>query len=242
MTPAIEARDLVKRFGVVAGLDGVSLSVRPGELMGLLGPSGSGKTTLLRIVAGLEFPESGSLRFDGADALTLPAQRRGVGLVFQHYALFRHMSVFENVAFGLRVRPRATRPPKADIRDRVETLLARLEIAEIRDRFPAQISGGQRQRAALGRALATEPRLLLLDEPFGALDAKVRRSLRTWLRQLHDELGLTTLLVTHDQDEAMEMADRVVVLNRGRVEQAGAPADILGRPATPFVAEFLEKI
>ncbi len=163
-------------------------------------------------------------------------------MVFQHYALFRHMTVFENIAFGLRVRPRATRPAKAEIRARVDALLERLEIVEIGKRYPSQISGGQRQRAALGRALATEPRLLLLDEPFGALDAKVRRSLRTWLRDLHEELGLTTILVTHDQDEAMEMSDRVVVLNRGQIEQAGSPADVLRRPANPFVADFLEKI
>jgi sulfate transport system ATP-binding protein len=207
--------------------------------MALLGPSGSGKTTLLRAIAGLETVDGGRILLDGEDATRIPARRRRVGFVFQNYALFRHMTVFENVAFGLRARPRRERPAEAEIRERVLRLLEMVQLGGYEGRRPAALSGGQRQRVALARALAIEPRLLLLDEPFGALDAKVRRDLRRWLRALHDRLGLTTVFVTHDQEEAMELADRVAILNRGRLEQVGTPAEVYDRPATPFVAEFL---
>jgi sulfate transport system ATP-binding protein len=238
---AIRAENVSRRFaaGHAAALDGVSLETRPGELMALLGPSGSGKTTLLRAVAGLEAIDGGRILLDGEDATGLPARRRRIGFVFQNYALFRHMTVFENVAFGLRARPRRERPPEAEIRERVLRLLEMVQLGGYEGRRPAALSGGQRQRVALARALAIEPRLLLLDEPFGALDAKVRRDLRRWLRGLHDRLGLTTVFVTHDQEEAMELADRVAILNRGRLEQVGTPAEVYDRPATPFVAEFL---
>ena len=222
-----------------AALNDVSLAVRPGELLALLGPSGSGKTTLLRAIAGLETIESGRIRLDGEDATTVPARERRIGFVFQHYALFRHMTVFENVAFGLRARPRALRPPEREIAERVMALLEMVQLGAFAQRRPAALSGGQRQRVALARALAIEPRVLLLDEPFGALDAKVRRDLRRWLRELHERLGLTTLFVTHDQEEALELADRVAILNAGRIEQVGTPAEVYDRPATPFVAEFL---
>jgi sulfate transport system ATP-binding protein len=236
----IRVEAVARRFpgGQGAALDGVSLDTRPGELMALLGPSGSGKTTLLRAIAGLETVDSGRILLDGEDATRIPARRRRIGFVFQNYALFRHMTVFENVAFGLRARPRRERPAAA-IRERVLGLLEMIQLAGYAGRRPAELSGGQRQRVALARALAIEPRLLLLDEPFGALDAKVRRELRRWLRELHDRLGLTTVFVTHDQDEAMELADRVAILNRGRLEQVGTPAEVYDRPATPFVAEFL---
>ena len=240
-TPAIRIEGAVRRFpgGQGAALDGVSLETRPGELMALLGPSGSGKTTLLRAIAGLETVDAGRILLGGEDATRIPARRRRVGFVFQNYALFRHMTVFENVAFGLRARPRRDRPPEAEIRERVLRLLETVQLGGYEGRRPAALSGGQRQRVALARALAIEPRLLLLDEPFGALDAKVRRELRRWLRGLHDRLGLTTVFVTHDQEEAMELADRVAILNRGRLEQVGTPAEVYDRPATPFVAEFL---
>ncbi|WP_257385357.1 sulfate/molybdate ABC transporter ATP-binding protein [Tahibacter caeni] len=232
---------LSRRFAEFRALDDVSLSIAPGEFVALLGPSGSGKTTLLRILAGLDFPDSGELTQDGRDLLRVSARDRGVGLVFQHYALFRHMTVFENVAFGLRVRPRARRPSKAEIADRVDRLIKRVQLDGLAQRYPAQLSGGQRQRVALARALAIEPGLLLLDEPFGALDAQVRISLRRWLRHLHEELHLTTVFVTHDQEEALELADRVVVMNRGRIEQVGTPEEIYQQPATPFVFEFIGK-
>src|SRR6201981_3632963 len=213
---AIEVKNLVKRFGAFAALDGVDLKVGDGELLALLGPSGSGKTTLLRIIAGLDWPDSGEVSFNGENALAHGASERHVGFVFQHYALFRHMTVFENVAFGLRVQPRAVRKDEASIRVRVKELLDLVQLDWLADRYPSQLSGGQRQRIALARALAIEPRSLLLDEPFGALDAKVRQELRGWLRRLHDEIHTTSVLVTHDQEEAFEVADRVVVMNQGR--------------------------
>jgi sulfate transport system ATP-binding protein len=238
---ALELSHLVRRFTNYPALDDVSLEIPPGEFLALLGPSGSGKTTLLRILAGLDYPESGGVRQDGRDLLAVDARHRKVGLVFQHYALFRHLTVAENVAFGLRVRPWRTRPKRADIDARVARLLQRVQLQDLARRYPAQLSGGQRQRVALARALAVEPDLLLLDEPFGALDAQVRVSLRRWLRELHDEFGLTTVFVTHDQEEALELADRVVVMNRGRIEQVGKPDEIYQDPATPFVCEFIGK-
>ncbi len=237
----LELSRLSRRFTGYAALDEVSLDIAPGEFLALLGPSGSGKTTLLRILAGLDYPESGSVNQDGRDLLAIDARRRKVGLVFQHYALFRHLTVAENVAFGLRVRPWRTRPKRAEIVVRVERLLQRMQLDGMGKRYPAQLSGGQRQRVALARALAVEPDLLLLDEPFGALDAQVRVSLRRWLRELHDDLGLTTVFVTHDQEEALELADRVAVMNRGRIEQVGTPETIYHDPATPFVCEFIGK-
>jgi len=224
-----------KRFGDHHALRGVSLDVPEGSLTALLGPSGSGKSTLLRVIAGLEPPDSGRVIIDGEDATVLPAQRRGIGFVFQHYAAFKHMTVRENVAFGLRVRKR----PKAQIDAKVDELLAIVGLEGHRQRYPAQLSGGQRQRMALARALAIEPRVLLLDEPFGALDAKVRADLRAWLRRLHDEVHVTTILVTHDQEEAMEVADRIAVINEGRLEQVGAPRELYERPANGFVMSFL---
>jgi sulfate/thiosulfate transport system ATP-binding protein len=235
----IEISRLRRHYGQFAALDDVSLTIADGEFVALLGPSGSGKTSLLRILAGLDHPEFGSVHRDGEDLLALDARRRGVGLVFQHYALFPHMTVAQNVAFGLRVRPWRLRPRAAEIRRRVDELLQRVELGALSARYPAQLSGGQRQRVALARALAIEPRLLLLDEPFGALDAQVRVNLRSWLRQLHRTLGITTLFVTHDQEEALEMADRVVVMNRGRIEQIGTPEQIYQQPATPFVFRFI---
>jgi sulfate transport system ATP-binding protein len=239
---SIEARDIWKRFGEFTALRDVNLEVRAGELVALLGPSGSGKTTLLRLIAGLDYPDAGSIRFSGEDATARRARERGVGFVFQHYALFRHMSVFENVAFGLRVRPKPQRPGPAEIRERVLELLRLVQLDVLADRLPSQLSGGQRQRVALARALAVEPRVLLLDEPFGALDARVRKELRRWLRNLHDELGLTSVFVTHDQEEALELADRVVVMDHGRIEQVGSPDEVYDRPATPAVYEFLGEV
>jgi sulfate transport system ATP-binding protein len=235
----IEIEGLVKRFGSFVALRGVDLAVRDGEFLALLGPSGSGKTTLLRILAGLDFPDSGALRFNGESVAAVGARDRRIGFVFQHYALFRHMTVFENVAFGLRVKPREARPDKAEIRRRVGELLRLVQLEPLGDRYPNQLSGGQRQRVALARALAIEPRVLLLDEPFGALDAKVRKELRRWLRRLHDDMGLTSVFVTHDQEEALELADRVVVMSEGRIEQVGTPRTVYDDPATPFVYEFL---
>lgn len=231
--------DLAKRFGPTAALRGVSLEVADGEFLALLGPSGSGKTTLLRILAGLARPSAGSVRYGGEDFLALKPRQRRAGMVFQHYALFRHMTVAGNVGFGLSVRPRAERPSRAEIDRRTEELLALVQLEGFGGRYPGQLSGGQQQRVALARALAIEPRLLLLDEPFGALDARVRRELRRWLRRVHDETGVTTVFVTHDQDEALDLADRVAILNDGTVEQAGTPAEIHERPASPFVFEFL---
>jgi sulfate/thiosulfate transport system ATP-binding protein len=224
-----------KRFGEYQALENVSLDVPDGSLTALLGPSGSGKSTLLRVIAGLEAPDSGRVLIDGEDATPLPAQRRGIGFVFQHYAAFKHMTVRENVAFGLRIRKR----PKAQIDAKVDELLEIVGLKGHHRRYPSQLSGGQRQRMALARALAIEPRVLLLDEPFGALDAKVRADLRAWLRRLHDEVHVTTVLVTHDQEEAMEVADRIAVINEGRLEQIGAPRDLYERPANGFVMSFL---
>jgi sulfate transport system ATP-binding protein len=235
----VEIRNLTKSFNAYTALDQVSLDVREGEFCALLGPSGSGKTTLLRIIAGLEFPDRGEVRFAGEDVVRRDARERQVGFVFQHYALFRHMSVFENVAFGLRVRPRRVRPTEAQIRERVMELLRLVQLKRFAGRYPSQLSGGQRQRVALARALAIEPRILLLDEPFGALDAKVRKDLRRWLRDLHRRLGLTSVFVTHDQEEALELADQVVLMREGQIEQIGSPRQIYDRPATPFVYEFL---
>jgi sulfate/thiosulfate transport system ATP-binding protein len=235
----VELRSLRKSFGTVAALDDVSLTIASGEFLALLGPSGSGKTTLLRVLAGLEFVDTGDIAIDGPSIHGVPARERGMGFVFQHYALFRHMTVAQNVAFGLKVQPRSRRPSAKAIRTRVQSLLDMMEIGQLGSRYPGQISGGQRQRVALARALATEPRLLLLDEPFGALDAKVRKSLRMWLRALHDRMGLTSIFVTHDQAEAMEMADRVAVLRAGRIEQADAPARLYTEPASAFVHEFM---
>jgi sulfate transport system ATP-binding protein len=238
---ALELSRLSRRFTGYAALDDVSLSIAPGEFLALLGPSGSGKTTLLRILAGLDYPDAGEINADGRNLLAVSARDRKVGLVFQHYALFQHLTVAENVAFGLRVRPWRTRPKRAEIVARVERLLRRVQLEDMGNRYPAQLSGGQRQRVALARALAVEPDLLLLDEPFGALDAQVRVTLRRWLRALHEDLGLTTVFVTHDQEEALELADRVAVMNRGRVEQVGTPETIYQHPATPFVCEFIGK-
>jgi sulfate transport system ATP-binding protein len=236
---SLEARDIRKRFEGTVALDDVSLRVAPGELAALVGPSGSGKTTLLRVLAGLEPADSGAVLLGGSDVTDLPARERGVGFVFQHLALFRHMTVLENVAFGLRVRARTERPTDAEIRRRVRDLLALVQLDGMESRRPSQLSGGQQQRVALARALAVDPRVLLLDEPFGALDAPVRAELRLWLRRLHDEVRVTSLLVTHDQAEALEVADRLVVMNRGRVEQAGSPREVLGTPASAFVEKFL---
>ena len=236
---SIEVRNLNKRFGATVVCDNLNLDIPDGELVALLGPSGSGKTTLLRIIAGLEVPDSGSVRFNGEDTTNTDVRERQVGFVFQHYALFGHMTIFENVAFGLRVRPKATRPSERDIQSKVMALLKLVQLDWIADRYPHQLSGGQRQRIALARALAVEPKVLLLDEPFGALDAKVRKELRRWLRRLHDEVHVTSVFVTHDQEEAMEVADRVVVMNHGRIEQQGTPDQVYDHPATPFVLQFL---
>lgn len=230
---------MVKRFGDFVALNGVSLDAREGEFLALLGPSGSGKTTLLRVLAGLEFPESGSIAIAGEDMAGTGARDRRVGFVFQHYALFRHMSVAENIGFGLAVRPRASRPAAAEITRRVDELLDLVQLSHLGNRYPSQLSGGQRQRVALARALAVEPRILLLDEPFGALDAKVRKDLRRWLRDVHDRMGLTSVFVTHDQEEALDLADRVVVMNQGMIEQIDTPENVWNRPATAFVCDFL---
>jgi sulfate transport system ATP-binding protein len=233
----IEVRNVTKRFGDFTALDDVSLEVESGSLTALLGPSGSGKSTLLRIIAGLEHPDAGSVSISGADATGVAPQKRGVGFVFQHYAAFKHMTVRDNVGFGLAVRRR----PKAEIRDRVGELLRLVQLEPFGDRYPAQLSGGQRQRMALARALAVEPKVLLLDEPFGALDARVRAELREWLRRLHEEVHVTTVFVTHDQDEAMEVSDRIAVMNHAVVEQVGAPRELYEEPASEFVLTFVGK-
>ncbi|MGQ5524119.1 sulfate/molybdate ABC transporter ATP-binding protein [Chitinimonas sp. PSY-7] len=236
---SIEIQSVAKRFGAFTALDNVSLKVETGELLALLGPSGCGKTTLLRIIAGLETPDAGQIHFHGEDTTDRHVRDRQVGFVFQHYALFRHMTVFENVAFGLRVRPKETRPSDKEIKRRVHELLNLVQLDWLADRYPAQLSGGQRQRIALARALAVEPKVLLLDEPFGALDTKVRKELRRWLKRLHEEVHVTSVFVTHDQEEALEVADRVVVMNKGRIEQVGTPEQVYDTPATPFVYQFL---
>lgn len=238
----IEVQQIAKKFGQFSALSDVSLEIPSGELVALLGPSGSGKTTLLRIIAGLEFADSGAVHFDGNNISERTARERRVGFVFQHYALFRHMTVFENIAFGLRVRPRKLRPSNAQIRSKVEELLKLIQLEKLAQRYPSQLSGGQRQRVALARALAVEPSVLLLDEPFGALDAKVRVELRRWLRQLHDEIHITSVFVTHDQEEALEVADKVVVMNEGRIEQVGSPDEVYNHPASPFVYRFLGNV
>ena len=236
---SIEIRNLNKRFGKTVVCDNLNLDIPSGELVALLGPSGSGKTSLLRIIAGLEVPDSGSVLFHGEDTTHTDVRDRNVGFVFQHYALFGHMTIFENVAFGLRVRPKATRPSEVAIQKKVSELLKLVQLDWLADRYPHQLSGGQRQRIALARALAVEPKVLLLDEPFGALDAKVRKELRRWLRRLHDEVHVTSVFVTHDQEEAMEVADRIVVMNLGGIEQVGTPDQVYDQPATPFVLQFL---
>ena len=236
---SIRVKNISKGFGEFKALDNVTLDFPAGHLVALLGPSGCGKTTLLRIIAGLEQPDAGKVYLHETDASNVHVRDRQVGFVFQHYALFRHMNVFENVAFGLRCKPKSQRPSEADIAKRVHELLSLVQLDWLADRFPAQLSGGQRQRIALARALAVEPRVLLLDEPFGALDAKVRKELRAWLRRLHDELGITSIFVTHDQDEAMEVADRIVLMNHGKVEQIGSPDEIRKHPASEFVRWFL---
>jgi sulfate/thiosulfate transport system ATP-binding protein len=239
---SIEVRNIHKNFGSFVALDNVSLDIPTGELVALLGPSGSGKTTLLRIIAGLELPDSGEVRFDSEEATNRSVRDRNVGFVFQHYALFKHMTTFENIAFGLRVRPRNLRPPEEKIRAKVTELLKMIQLDFLGDRYPSQLSGGQRQRVALARALAVEPKVLLLDEPFGALDAKVREELRHWLRKLHSEIHVTSIFVTHDQEEALELANHVVVLNKGRIEQVGTPEELYHSPATPFVYNFLGNV
>lgn len=236
---SIEVRNINKRFGDFVALNDVSLNFPQGALTALLGPSGCGKTTLLRIIAGLAQADSGSVLLDGEDASRQHVRQRQVGFVFQHYALFRHMTVFENIAFGLRIKPRGQRPTNTQIKERVHHLLNLVQLDWLADHHPSSLSGGQRQRIALARALAVEPRVLLLDEPFGALDAKVRKELRRWLRRLHDELHVTSIFVTHDQEEALEVADQVVVINKGHVEQTGSPADVYENPASPFVYGFL---
>jgi sulfate transport system ATP-binding protein len=239
---SIQIDRLIKRFGSFTALNEVCLTIPAGHLAAVLGPSGSGKTTLLRIIAGLEMPDEGQLFLHGVDAMPISARHRQVGYVFQHYALFRHMTVFENVAFGLRVQPRRARPSEEEIRGRVKELLRLVELEDHASRMPSQLSGGQRQRVALARALAVRPKVLLLDEPFGALDARVRRDLRTWLRHLHEELKITSVFVTHDQEEALEVADQVVVMNAGRIEQVGTPEEVYHKPATPFVYQFLGSV
>jgi sulfate transport system ATP-binding protein len=236
---SIEIRNVSKDFGSFHALRDVSLDINSGELVALLGPSGCGKTTLLRIIAGLETADHGHILFNGADTTDTHVRERNVGFVFQHYALFRHMSVFDNVAFGLRMKPRATRPSETIIKQKVHDLLGLVQLDWLADRYPAQLSGGQRQRIALARALAVEPQVLLLDEPFGALDAKVRKELRRWLRRLHDDLHVTSIFVTHDQEEALEVSDRVVLMNSGQIEQIGSPQEVWDHPASPFVYGFL---
>lgn len=242
MSVPVRVRNLEKNFGRYPALKGVSLDVEAGELVALLGPSGSGKTTLLRAIAGLEQADGGQVLFGDIDANSLSLRERRIGFVFQQYALFRHMTVFDNIAFGLRARPRSSRPSEAAIKSRVLDLLHLVQLDGLEVRYPAQLSGGQRQRVALARALAIEPRVLLLDEPFGALDARVRKDLRKWLRELHQRTGHTTLFVTHDQDEAFELADRIAILDKGCIEQVGTAAEILEHPATPFIDSFIEGI
>jgi sulfate transport system ATP-binding protein len=239
---SIQIEKISKQYGSFSALADVSMTIQGGELMALLGPSGSGKTTLLRIIAGLETPDAGSIRLHGEETAQQSASRRGIGFVFQHYALFRHMTIFENVAFGLRVQSRLLRPTRSEVRERVLELLHLVQLDSFAQMYPEQLSGGQRQRVALARALAVRPNVLLLDEPFSALDAKVRKELRDWLRRIHDELHVTTVLVTHDQEEALEVADRVAILNHGKLEQIGTPQSIYDQPASPFVYDFLGNV
>ncbi len=239
---SIEVKDVTKKFGTFKALDNINLKVESGELLALLGPSGSGKTTLLRIIAGLETADSGQILFKGKDTKETKIKDRGVGFVFQHYALFRHMTVFENIAFGLRVKPKQIRPSETQIKDKVHELLRLVQLDWVADRYPWQLSGGQRQRIALARALAVEPKVLLLDEPFGSLDAQVRKELRQWLRRFHDQLHITSLFVTHDQEEALEVADKIVVMNQGKIEQQGTPEEVYHKPANKFVLNFLGNV
>ncbi|MDR0408054.1 MAG: sulfate ABC transporter ATP-binding protein [Campylobacteraceae bacterium] len=239
---SIEISHISKKFGAFAAIDDISFTIPSGELTALLGPSGSGKTTLLRIIAGLENPDSGTIGFFGEESTNKPTKDRKVGFVFQHYALFKHMSVFENIAFGLKIRPRKIRPGKEEIKDKVFKLLKMVQLEPLANRLPSELSGGQKQRVALARALAVEPKVLLLDEPFGALDAKVRQELRRWLRYLHDEIHITSVFVTHDQEEALEVSDKIVILNKGKIEQIGTPEDVYDNPANPFVYGFLGNV
>ncbi|MBP6343386.1 MAG: sulfate ABC transporter ATP-binding protein, partial [Candidatus Omnitrophica bacterium] len=239
---SIEVKGVTKSFGTFKALDDINLKVETGELTALLGPSGSGKTTLLRIIAGLETGDSGQILFKGEDTQSTKIKDRGVGFVFQHYALFRHMTVFENIAFGLKVKPKNIRPSEAQIKAKVTELLNLVQLDWVGGRYPWQLSGGQRQRIALARALAVEPKVLLLDEPFGSLDAQVRKELRTWLRRFHDQLHITSLFVTHDQEEALEVADKIVVMNKGRIEQKGTPEEVYHKPANKFVLNFLGNV
>lgn len=239
---SIEISNITKSFDAFKALSNIHLKINTGELVALLGPSGSGKTTLLRIIAGLETADEGSIIFDGEDNTNKSTQDRKVGFVFQHYALFKHMTVFENIAFGLKVQPSKLRPSKEEIKKKVQELLSLVKMEELANRYPAQLSGGQRQRIALARALAVEPKVLLLDEPFGALDAKVRKDLRRWLRKLHDEYPITSVFVTHDQEEALDVADRIVILNKGKIEQIGTPEEVYDNPANPFVYNFLGNV
>ena len=238
----IELQNITKKFSGYTALDNISLNVASGELVALLGPSGCGKTTLLRIIAGLELPDAGKIILENKDTTNLPPREKNVGFVFQHYALFRRLTVFENVAFGLKVLPRKERPSRSEIRDRVEHLLKMVQMEWALKRYPSQLSGGQRQRVALARALAVNPKVLLLDEPFSALDAKVRQELRRWLRKLHDEIHVTSIFVTHDQEEALELADRIVVINKGKIEQLGTPQEVYDHPANAFVYNFLGNV
>jgi sulfate/thiosulfate transport system ATP-binding protein len=239
---SIEIQNIKKTFGNFVALNDISLNIPKGEITALLGPSGCGKTTLLRIIAGLETPDSGVIKFSGEDQTKKHVKDRKVGFVFQHYALFRHMNVFENIAFGLRVRPRKVRPDKKTIHETVMRLVTMVQLESYVNRFPSELSGGQRQRVALARALAVEPSVLLLDEPFGALDAKVRKELRRWIRRLHDEIHVTSVFVTHDQDEALEVSDTIVIVNKGKIEQSGSPEAVCDSPANPFVADFLSDV
>ncbi|KYG89778.1 sulfate/molybdate ABC transporter ATP-binding protein [Metasolibacillus sp. FSL H7-0170] len=239
---SIEIHGVTKHYGSFQALKDINLTISKGELVALLGPSGSGKTTLLRMIAGLESIEEGSISFDGTDLSTVHVNQRDVGFVFQHYALFKHMTVFDNVAFGLTIRKKSLRPSKKAVEQKVHELLELVKLSGFAQRYPSQLSGGQRQRVALARALAVEPKMLLLDEPFGALDAKVRKELRRWLRKLHNEMHITSVFVTHDQEEALDVADRIVIMNKGKIEQVGTPSEVYDKPVSPFVYDFLGNV